>query len=133
MKLLQFLLPLLFHRGLCLTFLRKLRGPLEDQKEVFKRMAREALEEVRAEESREEAVPFGDMVANEPLAYQAVLEKLKPYYPQIRRFVARDTQKNISCVLSRSEPDGIWSTPEPTYILPWNNQRDRYGYFWGFE
>ena len=82
---------------------------------MFRRMAREALEEVRAEEAQVEEVPFGDQVANEPLGYQSLLEKLKPYYPQIRRFIARDTQKtSLEFVFSRSEPDGFWSTPEPT-------------------
>ena len=34
-----------------------------------------------------EEIPFGDMVANESLAHQAILEQLRPFYPQIRRVI----------------------------------------------
>ena len=77
-----------------------------------------------------EEVPFGDMVANESLAHQAILEQLRPFYPQIRRVRNSATQKySFEYVFSYSDQEGFWSVPKPKYFHPVTGLLDRYGYF----
>ena len=76
-----------------------------------------------------EEIPFGDMVANESLAHQAILEQLRPFYPQIRRVRNSATQSILSSVFSYSDPEGFWSVPKPKYFHPVTGLLDRDGYF----
>ena len=52
--------------------------------ERLRRLFREEMAMARPLELPVEEIPFGDMVANESLAHQAILEQLRPFYPQIR-------------------------------------------------
>ena len=78
----------------------------------------------------EEVPSFGDSVARESQAHQAILEQLRPLYPQIRGFITQ-TLKRVSFeyAFSFSDPDGFWSVPEPALYHPLANKLDIYGYF----
>ena len=78
----------------------------------------------------EEVIPFGDSVAKESPAHQAILEQLKPFYPQIRKVQNSVTQKvSYEYAFSFSDPDGFWSVPLPKLYHPMTGKLDRYGYF----
>ena len=97
--------------------------------EVVRRMVREEVARARGEDPPVEEA-YGDAIAKESMAYQAILEQLKPFYPQIRRVRSSDSLKtSLEYVFPWADPEGFWSVPKPTYILPHNNQPDRYGYF----
>ena len=61
--------------------------------ERLRRLSREEMAMARPLEPPVEEIPFGDMVANESLAHQAILEQLRPFFPQIRRVRNSATQK----------------------------------------
>ena len=78
----------------------------------------------------EEVIPFGDSVAKESPAHQAILEQLRPFYPQIRRVQNSVTQKvSYEYAFSFSDPEGFWSVPSPKLYHPVTGLLDRYGYF----
>ena len=69
-------------------------------------------------------------MARESQAHQAILEQLRPFYPQIKRVQNSATQKvSFEYAFSFSDPDGFWSVPEPALYHPLANKLDIYGYF----
>ena len=96
---------------------------------AIKRLIQEEVAKVSSAQA-EEVPSFGDTVASESQAHQAILEQLRPFYPQIKRVQNSATQKvSYEYAFSFSDPDGFWSVPEPALYHPIANKLDTYGYF----
>ena len=96
---------------------------------AIKRLIQEEVAKVSAAQA-EEAPSFGDTVASESQTHQAMLEQLKPFYPQIRKVQNLATQRvSFEYAYSFSDPDGFWSIPSPTLHNPITEKKDSFGSF----